>query len=166
MFRCESWTIKKSECRKIDAFNLWCWRQLLRVPWTARKSNQSTLQEINLEYSLEGLMLELKLQYFGHIMWRANSLEKTPILAKEKRAEDEMVRKHHQLNGHEFEQTLGIGEGQGNLVCCSPWGHKELDMMRQLNNWLSQHKNNYESTLSIFDLDHAFILIKTKKIKM
>ena len=82
MYRCESWTIKKAECKRIDAFVLCCWRRLLRVPWTARRSNQSTLKEINSEYSLEGLMLKLKLQYFGHLMWRANSLEKTLVLGK------------------------------------------------------------------------------------
>ena len=79
-YRCESWTITKAECGRIDAFELWCWRRLLRVPWTARRSNQSILKEINPEYSLEGLML--KLQYFGHRMQRADSLEKTLILGK------------------------------------------------------------------------------------
>ena len=82
MYRCESWTIKNAEHQRIDAFQLWCWRRLLRVPWTARWSNQSILKEINLEYSLEGLMLKLKLQYFGHLMQRANSLEKTIMLGK------------------------------------------------------------------------------------
>ena len=77
MYGCESWTIKKAECRRIDAFELWRWRRLLRVPYTARKSNQSILKEINPEYSLEGLMLKLKLQYCGHLIWRADSLEKT-----------------------------------------------------------------------------------------
>ena len=76
MYGCESWTIKKAEHPRIDAFKLWCWRRLLRFPWTARRSNQSILKEINSEYSLEGLMLKLKLQYFGHLMWRVNSLEK------------------------------------------------------------------------------------------
>ena len=80
MYGCESWTIKKAECQRIDAFELWCWRRLLRVPWTARKSNQSILKEISPEYSLEGLMLKLKLQYFGHLMRRADSLEKTLML--------------------------------------------------------------------------------------
>ena len=82
MYECESWTIKKSEGRRIDAFELWCWRRFLRVPWTARGSNQSTLKEISPEYSLEGLMLKLKLQYFGHLMWRADSFEKTLMLGK------------------------------------------------------------------------------------
>ena len=99
MYRCESWTIKKTEHRRIDAFELWCWRRLLRVPWTARRSNQSILKEINLEYSLEGLMLKLKLQYFGCLMRRANSLEKTLMLGKieggKGMTEDEMVGWHH-----------------------------------------------------------------------
>ena len=82
MYGCESWTIKKTEHRRTDAFKLWCWRRLLRVPWTTRRSNQSILKEINPEYSLEGLMLKLKLQYFGHLMRRADSLEQTLMLGK------------------------------------------------------------------------------------
>ena len=82
MYGCESWAIKKAECRRIDAFELWCWRRLLRVPWTARRANQSILKEISPEYSLEGLMLKLKLQYFSHLMRRADSLEKTLMLRK------------------------------------------------------------------------------------
>ena len=82
MYGCENWTIKRAECQRIDAFELWCWRRLLRVPWTARRSNQSILKEISLEYPLEGLMLKLKLQYFGHLMRRADSFEKTLMLGK------------------------------------------------------------------------------------
>ena len=84
MYGCESWTIKKAECRRIDAFELWCWKRLLRAPWTARRSNQSILKEISPEYSLEGLMLKLNLQYFGHLMQRTDSLEKTMTLGKVK----------------------------------------------------------------------------------
>ena len=82
MYGCESWTIKKAECQGIDAFELWCWRRLLRVPWTAQRSNQSILKKISPEYSLEGLMLKLKLQYFGHLMLRTDSFEKTLVLGK------------------------------------------------------------------------------------
>ena len=82
MYGCESWTVKKAERQRIDAFELWCWKRLLRVPWTARRSNQSILKEINPEYPLEGLMLKLKLQYFGHLMQRTDSLEKTMMLGK------------------------------------------------------------------------------------
>ena len=107
MYGCESWTIKKAECQRIDAFELWCWRRLLRVPWTARRSNQSIQKEVSPGCSLKGLMLKLKLQYFGHLMWRANSLEKTLMLGKiEGRRirgqQDEMVGWHHWLNGQEF----------------------------------------------------------------
>ena len=82
MYGCESWAIKKAKCQRIDAFELWCWRRLLRVPWTANRSNQSFLKEISPEYSLEGLMLKLKLQYFGHLIWRTNPFEKTLMLGK------------------------------------------------------------------------------------
>ena len=128
MYGYESWTIKKAEHWRIDAFKLWCWRRLLRVPWTARRSNQSVLKEINPEYSLEGLILKLKLQYFGHLMWRADSLEKTLILGKieHRRRREwwrfEMAGWHHRLDGHESEQAPGNGEGQGSLACCSQWG--------------------------------------------
>ena len=134
----ESWTIKIAEGRRIDAFYLWCWRRLLRVPWTARRLNQSILKEISSEYSLEGLMLKLKLQYFGHLMQRIDSLE-DPDAGKDWRqeekqvTEDKMVGWHHWLNGNEFEQTLGGGEGQGSLVCCSPWGWKEADRTEWVN---------------------------------
>ena len=127
-YECENWTIKKAEHQRIDAFELWCWRRLLRVPWTARRSNQSILKEINSEYSLEELILKLKLQYFGHMMQRADSLEKTLMLGKiegRKRrgaTEDEMVRWHRQFNGHEFEQTPTVSEGQGSQACCSSCG--------------------------------------------
>ena len=102
MYRCESWIIKKAECQRIGAFQLG-WRRLLRVPWTARRSNQSVLKEINPEYSLEGLLLKLKLQYFGHLMWTAKQGREW-LKAKEKPvAEDEMAGWHHRLDGHEFE---------------------------------------------------------------
>ena len=130
MYGCESWTIKKAEHRIIDALELWCWRRLLSVPWTARGSNQSILKEINPEYSLEGLMLKLKLQYFGHLMQRANSLEKTLMLGKTEgqRRRQQRMRYLNGINGLEFAQALGDGEGQGSLSCCSPWGHKEWSL--------------------------------------
>ena len=112
MYRCESWTIKKAEGQRIDAFELWCWRRLLRVPWTASRSNQSILKEISPEYSLERLMLKLKLQYFGYLtMQRADSFEKDPDAGKDWRreeketTEDGMVGWHHQLDGHGFGWT-------------------------------------------------------------
>ena len=101
----------------------------MRVPWTARRSNQSILKEINPEYSLEGLMLKLKLQYFGHLMQRTNSLEKTLMLGKieggrRRGQQDEIFGWHHRFDGHEFEQVLEVGDGQGSLACSSPWGRK------------------------------------------
>ena len=138
MYGCENWTIKKAEHWRIDVFELWCWRRLLRVPWTARRSNQSTLKEISPEYSLEGLMLKLKLQYFGHLMRRTDSLEKTLMLGKiegkrKREWQDEMVGWHHWIDGYEFEQALEVGDGQGSLACCSPWGCKQLDTTEWLN---------------------------------
>ena len=133
-------SMKKAECQRTDAFELWCWRRLLRVlPWTSRRSNQSILKEVNLESSLEGLRLKLKLQYFGHLMQWTDSLEKTLVLGKIGRrrrgaSENEMIGRHHQLNGHEFEQSLGDSEGKGSLACRSSWGCKELDTTEQLNN--------------------------------
>ena len=142
MYGCESWTVKKAERRRIDAFELWCWRRLLRVFWTARRSNQSILKEINPEYSLGGLMLKLKLQLFGHLMQRVDSLEKTLMLGKiegGRRSGRQRMRWHHWLNGHKFEQTPGDSEGQGSLVCCSPWGCKESDTTEWLN-WAEIYK--------------------------
>ena len=109
MYVCESWTVKKAERRRIDAFEVWCWRRLLRVPWTARRSNQSILKEISPRYSLEGMMLKLKLQYFGHLMQRVDSFGKDSDAGRDwgqeekGTTEDEMAGRHHRLNGHEFE---------------------------------------------------------------
>ena len=108
MYGCDSWTVKKAECQRIGAFELWCWKRLLRVSWTTRKSNQSILKAISPRCSLEGLMLKLKLQYFGHLMRRADSLEKTDAgrdwgQEETGTTEDEMAGWHHRLNGHESE---------------------------------------------------------------
>ena len=113
MYGCESWTVKKAEYRRIDAFELLCWRRLLRVPWTARRSNQSIIKEISPRCSLEGLMLKLKFHYFGHFMQRVDSLEKTLILGgiggrRRRGWQDEMAGWHHWPSGHESEQTREI----------------------------------------------------------
>ena len=135
----ESWTVKKAECQRTDAFKQWCWTRLLKVPWTSRRSNQSTLREINPEYSLEGLMLELKLQYFGHLMQKRWLIGKAPDAGKDWGQEEKMVTEdrmvgwHHQLNGHEFEQALGDGERWGGQAGCSPKGGKQSDMTVWLN---------------------------------
>ena len=142
MCGCESWTIKKVEHQRIDAFELWCWKRLMRVPWTARRSNQSILKEISPEYSLEGLIL--KLQSFGHLMRRADSLEKILMLGKiegRRRRRWQRIRWLDGItnSGHEFEQTLGDSEGQGSLARCSPWVAKSQT-------WLS----NWTTTTTIY----------------
>ena len=136
MYGCESWTVKKAECRRIDAFELWCWRRLLRVPWTARRSNQSILKEISPGISMEGMMLKLKLQCFGHLMQRVDSLEKTLMLGGiggRRRRGRQRMRWHHWLDGRESEWTPGVGDGQGGLEYCSSWGRKESDTTEWLN---------------------------------
>ena len=153
MYGCESWTVKKAECRRIDAFELWCWRRLLRVPWTARRSNQSILKEIGPGCSLEGMMLKLKLQYFGHLMWRVDSLEDSDVgrdWGQEKgMTEDEMAGWHHWLNGRESGWTLGVGDGRGGLVCCDSWGRRESDTTEWLN-WTELRGFKMESDMSWF----------------
>ena len=138
MYGCVSWIIKKAEHRRTDAFELLCWRRLLRVPWTGRRSNQSILKKISPEYSLEGMMLKLKLQYFDPPDSKNWFTGKDPDAGKERRweekgtTEDEMVGWHHRLNGQEFEQAPGVGDRQGSLACCSSWGHKESNMTEWL----------------------------------
>ena len=150
MYGCESWTIKKAECRRIDAFELWHWRSLLRVPLTARRSNQSILKEITPEYSLEGLMLKLKLQYFVPPDVKNWLIRKDSDAGKDRRQEekgtreDEMVGWHHWLNGHEFEQAPAVGDPQGRLACCSPWGHSWT--------WLSAWTESLKKCVSICHL--------------
>ena len=130
MYGCESWTVKKAECRRIDAFELWYWRRLLRVPWTARRSNQSILKEISPGCSLEGLMLKLKLQYFGHLMRRADSFEKTLMLGEIEGRRRRGQQKMRWLDGITnsmnmiFEQALEVGDGKGGLAYCSAWGNR------------------------------------------
>ena len=138
MYGCESWTVKKAEHQRIDAFELWCWRRLLRVPWTARRSNQPILKEISPGISLEGMMLKLNLQYFGHLMRKVDSLEETLMLGgiggrRRRMTEDEMAGWHHWLDGRESEWTPGVDDGQGGLACCNSWGRRESDTTERLN---------------------------------
>ena len=142
MYECDSWTIKKAECWRIDTFELWCWRRLLRLPWTARRSNQSILKEISPGCSWEGLIVGAE----PPILWPPDAknwlIGKDPDAGKDWReeekgtTEDEMVGWHHQLNGRGFGWTLGVGEGQGGLACCNSWGRKKSDMTECLN-WLT-----------------------------
>ena len=136
MYGCESWTVKKAEHWRTDAFELWCWRRLLRVPWTARRSNQSILKEISPECSLEGLMLKLKLQYCGHLMWRVDSLEKTLMLGgiggKRKKARG--------WDGWMASPTrwtwVWVNSGQGALACCDSRGHRVSHNWATELNWI------------------------------
>ena len=138
MYGCESWTVKTAVHQRIDAFGLWCWRRLLRVHWAARRSNQSILKEISPGCTLEGMMLKLKLQYFGHLIQRVDSLEKTLMLGgiggrrrRGNRGWDGWW--HHGLDGCESEWTPGVGDGQGGLAFCNSWGCKESDTNERLN---------------------------------
>ena len=144
MYGCESWTVKKSEHRRIDAFELWCWRRLLRVSWSARRSNQSILKEISPGCSLEGMTLRL----VTPVLWPPHA--KSWLIGKDPDAgsdwgqekgttEDEMAGWHHRLDGHEFEWTSRVGDGQGGLACCDSCSHKESDTTEQLN-WTEEWK--------------------------
>ena len=137
MYGCESWTVRKAVHQRIDAFELWCWRRLLRVPWTAMRSNQSILKEISPVCSLDGLMLRLKLQYFGHFTRRVDSFEKTLMLGGiggRRRSGHRMRWLDVITDSMDMSLSkLGVRDGQGVLASCNSWGHKELDTTEQLN---------------------------------
>ena len=145
MYGCESWTIRKAEHQRIDAFELWCWRRLLRISWTARRSNQSILKEISPEYSLEGLMLKLNIlstccEELTHLK-RPWCWERLKAGGEgDNRGWDGLMTSP--IDGHESEQALGVGEGQGRLACCSSWGCKELDTSERLN-WTDGNDSQY-----------------------
>ena len=149
MYGCESWTVKKTEHWRIDAFEVWCWRRLLRVPWITRRSNQTILKEVSPEYSLEGLMLKLKLQSFGYLMQRTDSLEKTLMLGKSEGGRRRERQRMRWLGGitHSMDMSSGklrgVGDGQGGLVCYGSWGRKESDTTERLN-WTELNMTNVE----------------------
>ena len=154
MYGCDSWTMKKAECQRIDVFELWCWRRLLRVPWTARRSSQSILKEINPEYSLEGLILKLKSHYSGHLMWRGDSLEKTLMLGKSEGRRRRGWQRMRWLNGITDSMNMSLSKLQETVKNRKAWStavHGVAKSQRWLSSWTTtptEHREPYAALCS------------------